>query len=116
MVIYKFGGASVRNAESLRLLGNVVQGCTEQVIIVVSAMGKTTNHLEEIVKLAGKRSEGYAEKIALLQKYHREITEELIPDALDPVHDEISRLFVQIAGQVERFRDQDFGSAAPGSP
>ena len=47
MKVYKFGGASVRNAEGVRNLRHIVEG-EESLFIIVSAMGKTTNALERV--------------------------------------------------------------------
>lgn len=49
MLIYKFGGASVRDAQGMRNVCQIVRGKTDRLVIVVSAMGKTTNALEEVV-------------------------------------------------------------------
>jgi len=49
--IFKFGGASVKDAERIRHLADIVRGETEPLIIVVSAMGKTTNQLEEFTRM-----------------------------------------------------------------
>ena len=47
MKVFKFGGASVKNADAVRNVGNVLQAFEgEEVLVVVSAMGKTTNALE----------------------------------------------------------------------
>jgi len=51
MKIYKFGGASVKDAERIRHLADIVRLETEPLIIVVSAMGKTTNQLEEFTRM-----------------------------------------------------------------
>lgn len=54
MKVYKFGGASVKNAERIHNLGEIVRHETDNLIIVVSAMGKTTNELEVFTQaLAG---------------------------------------------------------------
>lgn len=54
MKVYKFGGASVKNAERIHHLGEIVRQETDDLIIVVSAMGKTTNELEVFTQaLAG---------------------------------------------------------------
>ena len=50
MIVYKFGGASVRDAEGIRNLGRIVQAASEDVMVVVSAMGKTTNALEGLTR------------------------------------------------------------------
>lgn len=49
MIIYKFGGASVRDAEGIRNLAKIVSGEKEKLVIVVSAFGKTTNALEGVL-------------------------------------------------------------------
>ena len=51
MNVFKFGGASVKNAEGIRNLQSIVsQSQSESLFIVVSAMGKTTNALENVVR------------------------------------------------------------------
>lgn len=47
MKVYKFGGASVKSADGVRNLRHIVNG-EENLFIIVSAMGKTTNALEEV--------------------------------------------------------------------
>ena len=51
MKIYKFGGASVKSADGVRNLANIVADTPEELFVVVSAMGKTTNALEKILDL-----------------------------------------------------------------
>lgn len=52
-VVYKFGGASVRDADAIRNVANIIEsGQSQRLMIVVSAMGKTTNALEEVVHWA----------------------------------------------------------------
>ncbi|MEE1099161.1 MAG: aspartate kinase, partial [Alistipes sp.] len=47
MKVYKFGGASVKNADGVRNLHKII-GDEEQLFVIVSAMGKTTNALERV--------------------------------------------------------------------
>lgn len=78
MQIFKFGGASVKDAEGIRNLAKIVQTHgSKQLVIVVSAMGKTTNRLEELVQLANK-GEDYDKPLNELTKLHRSIAVELI--------------------------------------
>lgn len=75
--VFKFGGASVKDAESIKNLYKIVfNRLRNNTIIVISAMGKTTNALEEILflKLEGK---SYSLNSSKLLKYHLEICEEL---------------------------------------
>ena len=53
MQVFKFGGASVKDVSGVKNLTKIVRSFEgERVVIVVSAMGKTTNKLEELVSLA----------------------------------------------------------------
>ncbi len=49
MKVFKFGGASVKDAVAIRNLGEIVSKADRPLVIVVSAFGKTTNALEEVV-------------------------------------------------------------------
>ncbi|MBC6410796.1 MAG: aspartate kinase [Ekhidna sp.] len=80
MQIFKFGGASVENAEGIRNLCKIVESFgKDSLVIVVSAMGKTTNKLEELVKLAHTESD-YEEPLQGLKAYHRKIISELLEE------------------------------------
>ncbi len=48
--IYKFGGASIENGERIKSVANIIKGSTSPLIVVVSALGKSTNLLELILK------------------------------------------------------------------
>ncbi len=48
MKVYKFGGASVRNAEAIRNVAKIISMADDRLVVVVSAMGKTTNALERV--------------------------------------------------------------------
>ena len=53
--IFKFGGASVKDAEGVKTLANILSLYkTDEILIVVSAMGKTTNFLEKLVNNTDK--------------------------------------------------------------
>ena len=80
MQIFKFGGASVRDAEGIRNLERVVQtfGDDGPTIVVVSAMGKTTNELEKLAELASN-GKPYQSELDELISYHREIVDDLFP-------------------------------------
>ena len=78
MQIFKFGGASVKDVEGVKNLSRIIQSYDSQgLVIVVSAMGKTTNHLEELVELAHK-NEDYQAPLNELISYHHDIANELL--------------------------------------
>jgi len=64
MKVFKFGGASVKNSESIRNILNIISSYnTNDLIVVVSAMDKTTNALEEVVKMYLENNQEYIHKV-----------------------------------------------------
>lgn len=64
MHIYKFGGASIATAERMQALKPIVEKCTSPLVIVVSAIGKTTNSLEAVVKASFNNNKEQAHLLA----------------------------------------------------
>ena len=61
MKVYKFGGASVKDASGVRNLKDIVAQASDDLMVVISAMGKTTNALERVVAALAKDDESTAE-------------------------------------------------------
>ena len=81
MKVFKFGGASVKNAEAVRNLGKIVNDYTnEPLIVVVSAMGKTTNKLEQICEAYFKKDCRYLQFFDELKQFHWEICTQLFAE------------------------------------
>ncbi len=80
MKIFKFGGASVKDADSVKNVAKVLetQGF-EKCLLVVSAMGKTTNALEKVVEYYFKKEDFHSE-IEKIKQSHLEITKGLFAD------------------------------------
>jgi len=77
MKVYKFGGASVRNADGVRNLRKIIDD-ERNLFIVVSAMGKTTNALEKVFEGLQKGDRALStEQIAALREYHAAIVDDL---------------------------------------
>ena len=94
MKVYKFGGASVRNAEGVRNLRHIVDG-EENLFIIVSAMGKTTNALERVFAHMQKaETEAANEEIKQIQAYHAAIVDELWGEPTEI--NEVTLLFGQL--------------------
>lgn len=83
MKVFKFGGASVKDAAGVRNVAEVLKRfITEDLLIVVSAMGKTTNALEEVVK-AYREGRNAKPLILALQGMHASALEEVAPEDSD---------------------------------
>lgn len=84
MKIYKFGGASVKDAASVSNVVKVIKTTNpEKLGIVVSAMGKTTNALEKIIKLYQVGDASYLSLIDDLLKFHIDIIDGLEAQDID---------------------------------
>ena len=92
MKVYKFGGASVKDADGVRNLGRIVSRETGDLVIVVSAMGKTTNALERVVEALYKGDRKTAEEEwTILQQQHgrNDVLPTLDTDDYDKLYDQI---------------------------
>ena len=98
MKVYKFGGASVKNAEGVRNLHNIVSG-EKDLFIIVSAMGKTTNALEGVFAAMQQGNEPLAmERIDESYAYHRSIIDDLM--GADVTIEQVDLLFKQLRNTV----------------
>ena len=77
MKVYKFGGASVKDAAGIRNLARIVTKEKDDLIIVVSAFGKTTNALEKVLKLWIAGDKSYKEHLNDIYSYHASIAGDL---------------------------------------
>src|SRR5690554_127031 len=103
MKVFKFGGASVKDANGIINVHNVLQKTNaNQVLIVVSAMGKTTNALEKVIKNYFDKSGQLKDSINQVKDYHFEIIAELF-EVTHTVFSEVDKLFIDL----NRFLEQN---------
>ena len=92
MKVFKFGGASVKNADAIRNMCSIVTSySSEKLVVVISAMGKTTNALEAVIA-AKLNNHNFEEEIDAIHSYHHKICSELF-DAEDKVFSTIAEIF-----------------------
>jgi len=109
MKVFKFGGASVKDAEAVKNVATILkQYPNENIVVVVSAMGKMTNALERLTNAffyAGenKTSEKNSASAILeeIKKYHFDIIEQLFPDKHHAIYNEINNAFVELDWAIE---------------
>lgn len=81
MKVFKFGGASVKDAESIKNVYEVLQKVGhDDLLIVISAMGKTTNALEAVIKNYFEKSSEFHASLQEVRKYHNQILLDLFDD------------------------------------
>lgn len=98
MRVYKFGGASVKDAEGVRNVARILQAESDKnLMIVISAMGKTTNALEAVVNAYYN---GETPSLESVKQFHFNIIDELFENN-HAIYDEVSNLFVEIEWVIE---------------
>ncbi|AII54117.1 aspartate kinase [Hymenobacter sp. APR13] len=111
--VYKFGGASVKDAAAIRNLGRIVQeyGAGAPLLIVVSAMGKTTNALEELFQLAHS-GQDFTAPLAHLREFHANVAAELgVADEAAPTDSAaplLATLFEQLGDRLATLLPGDY--------
>lgn len=81
MKIFKFGGASVKDAEGVKNVLNVLKTVGyEDTLIVVSAMGKMTNALELVIENYFEKNSEFNASLQEVKKYHNQILMDLFED------------------------------------
>jgi aspartate kinase len=109
--VFKFGGASVKDANGVRNLANVIAAnYSDQLVVVVSAMGKTTNALENVCKAFYNKSGEAPELLEGVRKYHLDIVAELFPERNVHLEEEIENVFAELywAIEEEQLKTYDF--------
>jgi len=97
MRIFKFGGASVKDAAGIRNVHDVLQQTGyDDVLLVVSAMGKTTNALEAVINNYFKKSASLQASIQEVKKYHNQILLDLFEDDKHAAFTEVAKLFADL--------------------
>jgi len=97
MRIFKFGGASVKDAAGIRNVFSVLQQTGyEDVLLVVSAMGKTTNALEVVIKDYFDKSAALKSSVQEVKKYHNQILLDLFDDEKNAVFTDVNKLFADL--------------------
>jgi len=95
MKVYKFGGASVKDPGGIRNLAGIARKEKDDLVIVVSAFGKTTNALESILRSWISGDGSYSEQLEDLHRYHSGVAEELLPGP-DPSKNRIENSFASL--------------------
>jgi aspartate kinase len=109
MIVYKFGGASVKDAGGIRNLERIVSEEKENLVIVVSAFDKTTNALEKVLKTWMSEDEGYKDLLDDIYSYHLSVAEEVFPSG-DTGKSKIDISFAKLEEylKTEKKSDYDF--------
>jgi aspartate kinase len=102
MKIFKFGGASVKDAAGIKNVADILDSFqNEKLLVVISAMGKSTNHLEKIVHACVHKTGETIKLLKELKKYHYDIVNELTGGNHAAMMNDIENLFLELECLVE---------------
>ncbi len=109
MRIFKFGGASVKDAEGVKNLASVLKATGhDNTLVVVSAMGKTTNAIEIVIKNYFENKEELQSSIHDVIKYHNEILMDLFDNERHSVFSSIKLLFDELGTFFKTNKSPDY--------
>ncbi|MGL4596508.1 MAG: aspartate kinase [Bacteroidia bacterium] len=102
MKVFKFGGASVKDAEAVKNVAAILkQFPNEQLVVVISAMGKTTNALERLTNAFFYKKEDPLPILEEVRQYHVAILHGLFDNPQHPVFDELHNTIVELEWAIE---------------
>lgn len=100
--VFKFGGFAVSDAVSVKNLVKIVGDYSaDQILIIVSAMGKTTDALEKLCKSYVEGNEDAQDILKTIKQFHENIMVELFGTKDHAIFDEIANTFVEIEWMLE---------------
>lgn len=110
MRVFKFGGASIKDAESIQNVASIVRRFQEDpLVIVISASGKTTNAMESVLKAYWERNlEAMQSALNKVKEHHKALTEILFENAEHPVYNEIHDIFIDLEWILEEEPQDEF--------
>ena len=108
MKVFKFGGASVKDAPAIENLKNILQRYeNEQLVVVISAMGKTTNFMEKMLDAYYHVPENVPALLSELRTQHESVAEQLM-GADNPFLPHSERIFTLLNEQLQRPTSDNF--------
>jgi len=104
MIVFKFGGASVKSADAVRNIVSILEKYDkENIVVVVSAMGKTTNALERIIEAySGGERDKVEKEVSFIKTYHEEILKGLFGEKPHEAFDVVGDILDQFQDRLQK--------------
>ncbi|MDX2443707.1 MAG: aspartate kinase [Bacteroidales bacterium] len=114
MVVYKFGGSSIKDSAGIKNIAGIVNQFQGNLVVIVSALGKTTNALEDMVQKAWDRESGFLEGLNDIKSFHFGVLDELAVENRNEIEKKLNALFHEMefvlkgkpGNDYDRFYDQ----------
>ncbi len=108
MRVFKFGGASVKDAAGIRNVASIIQQYgLKDLVVVVSATGKTTNAMEDVVKAYFENSDTKA-AFEVVKNNHQQICNDLFENKNNEVYDQLQNIYAEVDWQLEEDRKESY--------
>jgi aspartate kinase len=108
MKVFKFGGTSVKDAESIKNVASIIKNeGANDTLVVISAMGKMTNSFEDVVDAYYNKTENLPNKLNFIEDYHRNIMSSLF-DKEDAIYKDVAILFGELGWFLARNTSQRY--------
>ena len=109
MRVFKFGGASVKDANGVKNVVNVLKEVGHQnTLVVVSAMGKTTNAMESVVHAYFNSKENLSAAVDDVVNYHHDILSDLFGNDSHPIFFQVKSLFDEVKDFLSRNKSPNY--------
>lgn len=109
MKIFKFGGASVKDADGVKNVASVLKTVGyDNTLVVVSAMGKTTNAMEIVIKNYFENKSELQNALQDVKKFHNQILLDLFDNERHPVFSAVKDLFKELDGFLNANKSPDY--------
>lgn len=108
MKVFKFGGASVKDAKSVKNVASIIKNeGAKEILVVISAMGKMTNAFEDVVDTYYNKSADLPNKLNFIEEYHKDIMNSLF-DKKDEIYKDVDILFGELGWFLARNTSQRY--------
>ena len=105
MKVFKFGGASVKDAIGIKNVSEIIQKYADSdTLIVVSATGKTTNALEEVVAAFFSQEDSSFRKLDQVKELHFNISKGLFGENNHPVYEQLNKIIEDVKKKLETYQ------------
>ncbi len=109
MKVYKFGGASIKDYKSIKRLAKIIRNDSyDEMVLIVSAMGKTTNSMEDLVLSYTKSFKNLKTKFEFIKTFHKEIIKDLFEKNYQSVLKIVESVFDEIGKFLKFNKENDY--------
>ncbi len=108
MIVFKFGGASIKTADAVKNLAKILKMYDNRIIVVVSAMGKTTNAMEKVTEYYFNNNPALTAVLEDIKSYHYDIINDLFPERSNPIYQEVGDIFNRLENKLNQEHSLQF--------